>query len=72
MDLAKPGEIKSHCEPNALSTFQEYLDDYASQETQAEGRKLTARRIAEMEPAPRRIATNLIHRVWTGERDVFV
>jgi 2-iminoacetate synthase len=72
MDLAKPGEIKCHCEPNALSTFQEYLEDYASPETQAVGRQLTASRIAEMDPAPRRIATGLIHRVWTGERDVFV
>ena len=25
MDLAKPGDIKAHCDPNALSTFQEYL-----------------------------------------------
>jgi 2-iminoacetate synthase len=30
MDLAKPGEIKYHCQPNALSTFLEYLHDYAS------------------------------------------
>ena len=29
MDIAKPGEIKYHCHPNALSTFQEYLCDYA-------------------------------------------
>ena len=25
MDLAKPGDIKHHCDPNALSTFEEYL-----------------------------------------------
>jgi len=30
MDLAKPGEIKTHCDPNALSTFLEYLIEYAS------------------------------------------
>ena len=30
MDLAKPGLIKAHCCPNALSTFMEYLIDYAS------------------------------------------
>ncbi len=33
MDLAKPGEIKHHCDPNALSTFEEYLLDYASEPT---------------------------------------
>ncbi len=27
MDLAKPGEIKNHCDPNAVSTFLEYLLD---------------------------------------------
>src|SRR5690606_12496240 len=41
MDLAKPGEIKYHCEPNALSTFQEYLCDYASPQTRDAGRRLT-------------------------------
>jgi 2-iminoacetate synthase len=30
MDLAKPGDIKHHCDPNALSTFEEYLLDYGS------------------------------------------
>ena len=72
MDLAKPGEIKCHCEPNALSTFQEYLDDFASPATRDAGRKLVAAQLATMEPVPRQIATGLIHRVWTGERDVFV
>ncbi|MBQ3059710.1 MAG: [Desulfovibrio sp.] len=32
MDLAKPGLIKARCAPNALSTFAEYLMDYASEE----------------------------------------
>ena len=39
MDLAKPGEIKQHCDPNGLSTFVEYLMDYASQETRAVGER---------------------------------
>ena len=38
MDLAKPGEIKHHCDPNALSTFLEYLEDYGSPETRRRGR----------------------------------
>ena len=40
MDLAKPGEIKYHCHPNALSTFQEYLCDYASPVTKSAGENL--------------------------------
>jgi 2-iminoacetate synthase len=37
MDLAKPGEIKHHCDPNALSTFLEYLIDYGSESTKEVG-----------------------------------
>ena len=40
MDLAKPGDIKHHCDPNALSTFEEYLLDYGSEETRAVGEAL--------------------------------
>ena len=40
MDLAKPGEIKEHCDPNALSTFLEYLEDYGSPATRAAGERL--------------------------------
>ena len=37
MDLAKPGEIKHHCDPNALSTFLEYLLYYGSVKTRKAG-----------------------------------
>lgn len=37
MEFAIPGFIKRFCTPNALSTFQEYLADYASEETRAVG-----------------------------------
>ncbi len=40
MDLAKPGLIKEHCDPNALATFQEYLEDYGSEETRQGGRSV--------------------------------
>ncbi len=33
MDLAKPGLIKHYCMPNAIFTFVEYLEDFASNET---------------------------------------
>ncbi|MBM3199934.1 [FeFe] hydrogenase H-cluster radical SAM maturase HydG, partial [Candidatus Woesearchaeota archaeon] len=40
MDLAKPGLIKLHCLPNALITFQEFLEDYADSRTIKAGEKL--------------------------------
>jgi len=72
MDLAKPGEIKKHCEPNALSTFQEYLLDYASPETRRAGEARIQTTLDEMDPAIRKIADRLLARVRADKRDVFV
>ncbi len=40
MDLAKPGLIQNFCQPNALLTLQEYLEDYADEEAKKIGGKL--------------------------------
>ncbi|HWR36939.1 MAG TPA: [FeFe] hydrogenase H-cluster radical SAM maturase HydG [Clostridia bacterium] len=72
MDLAKPGAIKYNCEPNALSTFREYLDDYASPETRAAGEQLIAEQLAKMDGRQQRIVTPMLARVNGGQRDVFV
>lgn len=40
MSLAKTGKISNCCQPNALLTLQEYLEDYASSETKLCGEKL--------------------------------
>ena len=71
MDLAKPGDIKMHCEPNALSTYQEYLKDYASPETQASGETLIDNVIAEMDPKAAARARKLVERVRAGGHDVY-
>jgi 2-iminoacetate synthase len=71
MDLAKPGEIKKHCDPNALSTFQEYLLDYGSQATRATGAVLIEKTLKTMEPSHRERAEKLLAHVRAGRRDVF-
>ena len=71
MDAAKPGEIKEHCNPNAVSTFQEYLDDYGSEETRREGEGCIARTLAEMEPPLREKTAEMLAQVRSGRRDVF-
>lgn len=71
MDLAKPGEIKYHCDPNALSTFQEYLLDYGSPATRLSGEKLIADTLAAMNPLQQSISKNLVDQVKAGKRDVF-
>jgi 2-iminoacetate synthase len=71
MDLAKPGDIKSHCDPNALSTFQEYLIDYASAETRQVGEKLIGLSLDRMNAMDRARSEAMLAKVREGKRDVF-
>jgi 2-iminoacetate synthase len=71
MDVAKPGDIKYHCDPNALSTFLEYLLDYASPATREVGEKLIRDTLAAMNPLQRSVSEQLIEQVRSGNRDVF-
>ncbi|MCX7805016.1 MAG: [FeFe] hydrogenase H-cluster radical SAM maturase HydG [Planctomycetota bacterium] len=71
MDLARPGEIRSRCDPNALSTFLEYLLDYASPATRQAGEKLIGETLAAMPDREREIAGKMLAKVREGKRDVF-
>jgi 2-iminoacetate synthase len=71
MDLAKPGDIKMHCDPNAISTFQEYLSDYASPETLRVGTEAIEKMIAEMDPVASQRAGVLRDQVVSGKRDIY-
>jgi 2-iminoacetate synthase len=72
MDLAKPGLIKAHCSPNALSSCMEYLMEYASEETRETGEKLVDHELANMPGTIGKTAGDLVVRVRKNERDVFV
>ena len=72
MDMAKPGEIKYHCHPNALSTFQEYLSDYAGAEAKTQGEKLISIELQQMDGRQTACALPMLNKVRRGERDVFV
>jgi 2-iminoacetate synthase len=71
MDLARPGDIKEHCDPNACVTFAEYLEDYASPETKEMGYPFLDKTVAEMEPAQKRVAENLLAKITSGKRDCY-
>ena len=70
MDLAKPGDIKHHCDPNALATFLEYLIDYGNEATRAAGDDLIARRVGEMDEVRRAHTRKMLDQVRAGGRDV--
>jgi 2-iminoacetate synthase len=60
MDLAKPGDIKAHCDPNALATFAEYLEDYASAETRAMGDACVRQILETMDPEMRQMSARMV------------
>ncbi len=71
MDLAKPGDIKLHCAPNALSSFKEYLQNFASFETKTIGNQLINETISGMDGLARERAEKLVKRVEAGRDDVY-
>jgi len=72
MNLAKPGKIKDMCLPNAITTFAEYLSDYASDITKNIGEKLITKEISLMSPDQQHLTKNLLQKIKNGKRDVFV
>jgi 2-iminoacetate synthase len=71
MDLAKPGDIKEHCDPNAVSTFTEYLEDYGSAETKTVGYRLIDEVIKGMSGIARERSEKMMKSVREGKRDVY-
>ncbi|HOC68724.1 MAG TPA: [FeFe] hydrogenase H-cluster radical SAM maturase HydG [Candidatus Hydrogenedentes bacterium] len=72
MDLAKPGLIKNYCDVNALSTFTEFLEHYASPGTKKTGDALVETVLNEMPPSRMKRAKALVEEVRAGGRDVYV
>lgn len=70
MKLLKAGQIANCCQPNALLTLKEYLEDYASPETKRAGEAVIA---AELERIPsekvRQIAAQRLEQIQAGKRD---
>ncbi len=70
MKLVKSGQIANCCQPNALMTLKEYLEDYASADTKRKGERVIA---AELERIPnekvRAIARQHLLDEEKGQRD---
>ena len=70
MSLVKSGQIANCCQPNALMTLQEYLEDYASPDTKQKGEKVIAEELKRIpNDKVRAIATERIAKIKAGERD---
>ena len=73
MSLSKPGLIQNFCTPNALFTFKEYLEDYASKRTKIVGQKAINNylKYASSQNIYKIIKENL-EKIEAGERDLYL
>lgn len=71
MPLAKSGQIANCCLPNALLTFEEYINDYGDEELKAMGRKMIDEEILNVPNDKQRTrALDYLNRIRQGERDL--
>ena len=70
MSLVKSGQIANICQPNALMTLKEYLEDYASPETKAKGEAIIQKRL-EMIPNEKvkEVVREHLNDIHEGRRD---
>lgn len=70
MSLCKSGQIQNCCQPNALLTLKEYLQDYASEKTRAHGDKLIESELARVPSEHvRGLAGKRLAEIAAGGRD---
>ena len=70
MSLVKSGQIANCCGPNALMTFKEYLEDYASEDTRRKGLELISKETERIpNPKTREIAIRNLKEISNGKRD---
>jgi 2-iminoacetate synthase len=75
MDLLRCGAEGRFCKLNAVLTFQEWLDDFASKEAKAAGLPLIDREIEQVRqnnPKAMEIFTDYHERIKKGERDLYL
>ena len=70
MSLLKSGQIVNCCQPNALMTLKEYLEDYASEDTKKKGEALIAEEILKVpNENVRNKAMEYLKELHDGKRD---
>lgn len=70
MTLVKSGQIANCCQPNALMTLNEYLDDYASEDTKIKGKQVIQEEMKNIaSDKVRGIVEERLKLIDDGERD---
>lgn len=70
MQLVKSGQIANCCQPNALMTLKEYLEDYASDDTRRKGERAILEELNHIgSDKVRQITVNRLELMKEGKRD---
>ncbi len=70
MELCKSRQIMNCCHPNALMTLQEYLTDYATEETRKAGEAMIQKELQNIpKDSVREIVRDRLEKIKGGERD---
>lgn len=70
MQLVKSGQIVNCCQPNALMTLKEYLEDYASKDTQRKGETIIQKEVETIKNEKvKQIAKEYLKELHDGKRD---
>jgi 2-iminoacetate synthase len=71
MRLAKNGQIANVCQPNAMVTLQEYVEDYGDPELRELADQVIARELDSItNPKARQVTETFLQRIRNGERDL--
>jgi len=72
MEFSVPGFIKRYCQPNALMTLAEYLEDYAPAATKEKGYRLVREKLAEMPEDQFKVnLEERLQQIKKGKRDIY-
>lgn len=72
MEFSVPGFIKRFCQPNAILTLAEYLEDYAPEDTRKKGYQLIQKKLAEFEDVSFKAKLEeRLDQVKQGKRDLY-
>ncbi|MEK7576033.1 MAG: [FeFe] hydrogenase H-cluster radical SAM maturase HydG [Patescibacteria group bacterium] len=72
MKLLKAGKIHNLCRPNAILTFKEYLEDYASEQVKKLGLKIINQYLDKIPSSDIKQETeSRLKRIENGERDIY-
>ena len=70
MQLAKAGQISNCCQPNALITLKEYLEDYATPATRHLGDEVICQEMAHISSDKvKSVTSNFMEKIAAGSRD---